>query len=141
MTMGCRRIAHAGLATVVLMGAMGADCTNVIPIPPPQFLKLEPVELQASGFCQDWGPGAVFHENETCFRRENCIFDCPQVCVDGDGNSTDSRDTISPVLGTAPNGRCLYDVPWDPIGGILAHPLSLGHIVFDVVPSMLGIEQ
>ena len=116
---------------------MGAECQSVLP--QARFLLLEPTELEREGFCEDWGPGLAFHQGETCFRQENCVFDCAQICVDGNNTAADSRDTISPVIGTAPNGRCLYDMPWDPVGGFRAHPLSLGHTALDVIPSLFGV--
>ena len=125
------------VGALILLACTGANCQQIVP--QPRFLLLEPIELGQSGFCQDWGPGLAFHQGEDCFRRENCLFDCPQICVGDDGNSNDSHDTVSPVIGTAPNGRCLYDMPWDPVGGLFAHPAWWAHAIFDVVfPSLFA---
>ncbi len=130
------RLPRVLLGSAVLFCCMGTNCGEVFPLP--RFLLLEPTELQRSGFCEDWGPGLAFHQNEECFRRENCLFDCPQICVADDGESTDSRDAVSPVIGTAPNGRCLYDMPWDPISGVQGHPTWWGHALIDVAGSAVA---
>ncbi len=125
------------LGTLILFTCMGADCQELAP--QPRFLLLEPLELGQAGFCQDWGPGLTFHQGDECFRRENCAFDCPQICVNDCGTSSDSRDLVSPVIGTSPNGRCIYDMPWDPIGGPLSHPAWWAHAIVDVVfPTLFG---
>ncbi|MFQ5490214.1 MAG: hypothetical protein ACE5GE_05785 [Phycisphaerae bacterium] len=115
---------------------MGAECNDVLP--QSSFLNFEPAQLSSGGFCEDWGPGLALHPNETCFRREQCLFDCPQICEDASGNRIDSRDNVSPVVGTAPNGRCLYDMPWDPIGGFRGNPFFWGHAVLDILSPRVG---
>ena len=140
MTCGPRsHLGHLILAGLALLGCTGTTCLRRLP--PAEELSpfLEPREVVRAGFCQDWGPGLAFHEDETCFRELDCRFDCAQVCFDEDGNTNDSRDTISVVIGMAPNGRCIYDVPWDPFSGTDGHPWFWAHGVIDVVGGSLGI--
>ena len=125
------------VGVLILVGCGGANCQQIVP--QPTFTLLEGIDLGQSGFCQDWGPGLSFHQGDDCYRRENCLFDCPQICTDDGGCSTDSRDTVSPVLGTAPDGRCIYDMPWDPLTGTLGHPIWWAHAIFDFAfPVLFG---
>jgi hypothetical protein len=129
--------AKALVGTLTLFGCLGTDCQQLVP--ETRFLELQPFELNQSGFCQDWGPGLLFHPGEDCNRRENCVLDCPQICQANGNGSNDSRDTVSPVLGTGPNGYCVYDFPWDPMTGVRGHPAWWAHAILDVVfPTLLG---
>lgn len=115
---------------------MGAECIS--DLPNSRFLSFDQSDLFDAGFCEDWGPGLALHPNESCSRKEVCLFDCPQICEDSAGNRADSRDTISPVIGTAPNGKCIYDMPWDPIGGLAAHPVLWAHALVDIFGPKIG---
>jgi hypothetical protein len=129
--------AKALVGTLTLAASLGADCQSLVP--EARFLELQPFELNQSGFCQDWGPGLWFHSGEDCSRREHCVFDCPQICQGGSNGANDSRDTVSPVVGTAPNGFCVYDFPWDPLTGVRGHPAWWGHAIIDVLlPNLFG---
>ena len=130
--------AYLTLAALALIGCTGTTCMRNLPPAEDILPVLEPIEVYETGFCQDWGPGLLFHDGETCFRELNCWYDCPQVCIDEDGNTTDSRDTISPVIGLAPNGNCVYDVPWDPISGTDAHQWFWTHAIIDVLGGSLS---
>lgn len=125
----------------LLAAPLAGGCGSIgVSLPRPEDLSpfLEPADVRQAGFCEDWGPGLLFHEDERCFRQENCLYDCVQVCIDDDGATTDSRDTISPVIATAPNGLCLYDVPWDPVSGTSGHSAFWAHGLVDVVGGALG---
>ena len=123
-------------ATAAWAGCMGANCNQIIELPASFNFNAQIAGDQ--GFCEDWGLGNAFHEGQDCFRKENCVFDCPQVCTDGAGNSFDSRDMVSPVVSTAPNGRCIYDAPWNPVTGVVGHGGFWGHALIDVVPAVFG---
>ena len=131
-----KRLVGRGIVGVALGLCLGANC--VTPIPLPGSMAITTGNAAEEGFCQDWAAGAVFHPDEDCFRKTDCVLDCPQVCTDEAGNSVDSRDLVSPVMATAGNGRCIYDVPWTPLSGVQGHGGFWGHALIDVVPAIFG---
>jgi hypothetical protein len=119
------------LTLLVILPCLGAQCETTLFGPMLQLSDL--LAFDGTGHCRDWGMGEIFHPDQACYRRENCLFNCAQICEDRDGNRVNSRDLVSPVIGTNRDGRCIYDTPWDPWTGFTSHVALWGHTLLDVL--------
>ncbi len=124
------------LTLLVTLPCLGAQCETTLFGPMLQLNDLQ--AFDGTGYCRDWGMGEIFHPDQDCYRREGCLFNCPQVCEDAAGNRVNSRDVVSPVVGTDNCGRCVYDTPWDPWTGFTSHIALWGHTLVDVLLAPLS---
>jgi hypothetical protein len=119
------------LTLLLTLPCLGTQCETTLLGPTLQLRDLQ--AFDGIGYCRDWGLGEYFHPDQTCHRLEGCLFNCPQVCEDSAGRRVNSRDLVSPVIGTDQCGRCIYDTPWDPWTGFTSHMALWGHTLLDVL--------